>query len=86
MRVTSGLLMSRISKAGTTLICVTRCCATRGNMSSGRVVGLNTTLPPLKKKPWMPGQAKGRLCAIGKASSSTESPETSQTCAAVLEL
>ncbi len=67
-------------------MCVTRWRSTRRNTSSGRVVWLSTTCPPLKKKPWMPGQASGRLCAIGSINNNTESPVTPHTCAAVFEL
>ena len=55
-------------------------------IASGRVSRQSTTLPPWKKYPWMPGQASGRLCAIGSASSSTESAVTPHTGAAVFEL
>jgi hypothetical protein len=67
-------------------MCVTLCFWMSLNISSGRVVGERTTLPPWKKYPWMPGHASGRLCAIGSASSRTESPVTPQTGAAVFEL
>ncbi|MFX9216776.1 hypothetical protein ABTN83_19760, partial [Acinetobacter baumannii] len=39
----------------------------RGSISSGLVTSHTTTFPPTAKVPRMPGQHKGKLCAIGKA-------------------
>ena len=81
-----GSLIKRINKAGTTLMWVTPWRSMSWNISPGRVLPCKTTVAPWNMKPWMPGQASGRLWAMGSTSNSTESGPTCTTSAATLEL
>ena len=82
----AGSSIHRISSAGTRWMCVTRCRWISPNTSRGRVLVPSTTVPPLSRKPCMPGQPSGRLCSIGSTSSSTSPSPSSQTAAAIFEL
>lgn len=56
-----------VTMAGTRAVMVTFSSVIAVRISSGLVVGANTTFPPISKVPNNPGQQSGKLCATGSA-------------------
>jgi hypothetical protein len=65
---------------------VTRSRSISGKTSAARTLVDSTARAPRRKNPWIPGQASGRLWAMGRTTSCASSGRTSIIAAAVFEL